>query len=153
MAMLVLLSFLSGTVLGMRFKVLVLLPAIACALPIALAVGNRQPGSARCPGVSRYRSVPANWLLGRNCHPPQPSRRAHERASQDFSSPFTSTPAQCRIVDASGHDVKLFDADAKRVGFRQIERKKRSEKLTVDYYAAFLLGACANYGTVRAFRR
>jgi ABC-type proline/glycine betaine transport system permease subunit len=44
MAMLVLLSFLSGTVLGMRFKVLVLLPAIACALPIALAVGNRQPG-------------------------------------------------------------------------------------------------------------
>ena len=82
MAMLVLLSFLFGTVLGMRFKVLVLLPAIACALPIALAVGSRQPGIGfGRPGVSRYRSVPPNWLLGRNCHPPQPSRRAHERAS------------------------------------------------------------------------
>ena len=45
MAMLALLSFLTGTVLGMRFKVLVLLPAIACELPIALAVGIfRQPG-------------------------------------------------------------------------------------------------------------
>jgi hypothetical protein len=39
MAMLALLSFLTGTVLGMRFRVLVLVPAIACALPTAVAVG------------------------------------------------------------------------------------------------------------------
>jgi hypothetical protein len=39
MAILALLSFLAGTVLGMRLRVLVLVPATACVLPIALAVG------------------------------------------------------------------------------------------------------------------
>ena len=38
MAMLLLLSLLIGAVLGMRFKVLVLVPAIAGALPIAVAL-------------------------------------------------------------------------------------------------------------------
>ena len=38
MVMLLLLSFLIGAVLGMRFKVLVLVPAIAGTLPIAVAV-------------------------------------------------------------------------------------------------------------------
>ena len=39
MAPLALVSFLAGTVLGMRFRVLVLVPAIACVLPIALTIG------------------------------------------------------------------------------------------------------------------
>jgi hypothetical protein len=38
MVMLLLLSFLIGAVLGMRFKVLVLVPAIAGTLPIAVAI-------------------------------------------------------------------------------------------------------------------
>jgi hypothetical protein len=39
MAILALLSFLAGTVLGMRLRVLVLVPAAAGVLPIALALG------------------------------------------------------------------------------------------------------------------
>jgi uncharacterized membrane protein len=43
---LTLLSFLTGMTLGMRCKVLVLLPAIACILPLAITVSLLQGGSA-----------------------------------------------------------------------------------------------------------
>ena len=39
MVMLALLSLLTGMVLGMRSKVLILVPATACAVPIAIAIG------------------------------------------------------------------------------------------------------------------
>lgn len=43
---LALLSLLTGMTLGMRFKILVLLPAIACVLPIAITVSLIEGGSA-----------------------------------------------------------------------------------------------------------
>jgi hypothetical protein len=39
MALLAILSFLAGAVLGMRFRVMVLIPAITCALATAIAIG------------------------------------------------------------------------------------------------------------------
>jgi hypothetical protein len=42
---LVLITFLGGAVLGQRCKVLMLLPAIACVLPVAIGVGVAQSGN------------------------------------------------------------------------------------------------------------
>jgi uncharacterized membrane protein len=43
---LALLSLLTGMTFGMRFKILILLPVIACVLPIAFAVSLLEGGSA-----------------------------------------------------------------------------------------------------------
>lgn len=45
MMILVLITFLGGAVLGQRCKVLMLLPAIACVLPVAIGVGVAQSGN------------------------------------------------------------------------------------------------------------
>ena len=82
MVMLLLLSFLIGAVLGMRFKVLVLVPAIAGTLPIAVAVEiSHQQGLASIILVSAATvALAANWLFGRNCRSPWSSHCAHECA-------------------------------------------------------------------------
>jgi hypothetical protein len=66
MATLALLSFLSGTALA-RFKVLVLLPAMAGALPVALAVGIfRHPdlGSVALVSAATVACLQMGYLAG-----------------------------------------------------------------------------------------
>jgi hypothetical protein len=57
-----------GVLLGMRFRVLVLIPAIACAvlIQVALAVVSGQHSFGNPPRC-RDRSDPADRLLGRTC--------------------------------------------------------------------------------------
>ena len=66
MALLVLLSLLTGMVLGLRFKVLVLVPAIACVLVAALGIGIAR-GAAFWPaviGLAGVASVQIGYLAG-----------------------------------------------------------------------------------------
>lgn len=66
MIILTLLSLLTGMVLGLRFKVLILVPAIGCALFIALIVGVARaevlwPAAMAAAGVA---SVQIGYLAG-----------------------------------------------------------------------------------------
>jgi hypothetical protein len=92
MAILALLSFSAGTVLGMRLRVLVLVPATACMLPIALTVGisRQQPlGSVTLLVAATVAILQIGYLAGiairRSRAAAQPSRRrdtslTHSRA-------------------------------------------------------------------------
>jgi len=67
MMIVALLSLLTGAVLGMRFKVLVLLPAIAAVLPIALGAGivrDHAFGPAMLIGVAAVASLQIGYLAG-----------------------------------------------------------------------------------------
>lgn len=61
------LALLTGMVLGMRFKVLILVPAIACVLPIALGVGivrDHAFGPATLIAVAAVASLQIGYLVG-----------------------------------------------------------------------------------------
>jgi uncharacterized membrane protein len=67
MIILALLSLLTGMVLGMRFKVLILVPAIACILPIAFGFGivrDHGLGSAIIIAAAALASVQIGYFGG-----------------------------------------------------------------------------------------
>jgi hypothetical protein len=67
MAVLAILSFLTGTVLGMRFRVMVLIPAITCALAIAVAIGvfrQHTVGSVALIAAATVTSLQIGYMAG-----------------------------------------------------------------------------------------
>jgi hypothetical protein len=65
------LSFMMGIVLGMRYKVFVLLPASFCLLPIALFVGlygYRTPGLVILTGAATLASLQIGYLASIAVH-------------------------------------------------------------------------------------